>query len=101
MRHTFTTLRHAVEKLQEAEYLLAGVASENGLEFQFNLNAFVGASRSVTFVMQKSMARVPGFAEWYRARQDEMKLDPAMGFFLSSGTFLRKRDRSRTSVGQR
>src|SRR5688572_26098150 len=82
MVHTFTTLRHTVEKLQEAEYFLAGVASENSLEFQFNLNAFLSACRSVTFVMQKSMSRVPAFADWYRARQDEMRLDAAAGFFL-------------------
>jgi hypothetical protein len=66
----------------EAEYFLAGVASTNGLEFQFNLNAFLGACRSVTFVMQKSMSDVAGFASWYRTRQNEMKADAAMRFFL-------------------
>jgi hypothetical protein len=82
MTHTFTTLRHALEKLQEAEYFLAGVTSANGLEFQFNLNAFLSACRSVTFLMQKSMAHVPGFAAWYRGRQEQMKLDAAMSFFV-------------------
>jgi len=82
MVHTFTSLRHPLEKLREAEYFLAGVASTNNLEFQFNLNAFVSSCRSVTFIMQKSLSDVPGFAHWYRARQSEMKADPAMGFFL-------------------
>jgi hypothetical protein len=82
MAHKFTTLRHPLEKLLEAEYFLAGVASTNGLEFQFNLNAFLGACRSVTFVMQKSMSDVSGFAFWYRTRQNEMKADAAMRFFL-------------------
>ena len=82
MAHIFTSLRHPLEKLQEAEYFLAGVAASNGLEFQFNLNAFLGACRSTTFVIQKSMAQVPGFSSWYRARQDEMKADATMGFFL-------------------
>ncbi len=41
MAHRFTSLRHSLEKLQEAEYFLAGLVASNGLEFQFNLNAFL------------------------------------------------------------
>jgi hypothetical protein len=80
--HKFTSLRHSLEKLQEAEYFLAGVAEHNGLEFQFHLNAFLGACRSTTFVLQKSMNSVPNFAHWYQEQQRNMKTDPAMGFFL-------------------
>lgn len=90
MAHTFTTLRHTVEKLQEAEYFLGGVASTDGLEFQFNLNAFLSASRSVTLLMQKSMSRVPGFAAWYQSQQDGMKRDTAMGFFVELRNFSQK-----------
>ena len=82
MTYRFTSLRHSVEKLLEAEYFLAGVAFAEGLEFQFNLNAFLAACRSVSFVLQKSMSGVPGFDDWYAARRAEMKSDEAMGFFL-------------------
>jgi hypothetical protein len=82
MAYAFTSIRHASEKLQEAEYFLGRIASAAGLEFQFNLNAFLSACRSVTFVLQKSMAAVPGFASWYDEQRREMKGDAAMGFFL-------------------
>ena len=62
MSYTFTTLRHPVEKLLEAEHFPARLIHSNGLEFQFELNAFLSASRSVTFVLQKAVADVPGFA---------------------------------------
>ncbi len=82
MAHRFTSLRHSLEKLQEAEYFLAGLVASNGLEFQFNLNAFLSACRSTTFTLQKSLSGVDGFAAWYQARQTEMRADPALGFFL-------------------
>jgi hypothetical protein len=80
--HTFTTLRHPVEKLLEAEHFLARMVESDGLEFQFELNAFLSASRSVTFVLQKALVDVPGFAAWYEEQQARMKADAAMRFFL-------------------
>jgi hypothetical protein len=59
MSHQFTSLRHSLEKLQEAEHFLARMAISQGIEFQFELNAFLSAARSVTFVTQKSLAHVP------------------------------------------
>lgn len=82
MAHTFTTLRHPVEKLLEAEHFLARLVVANGLHFQFELNALLSASRSVTFVLQRAMAHVPGFAEWYEEKQARMSDDPAMRFFV-------------------
>lgn len=82
MTHKFTSLRHPLEKLLEAEYFLAAVTTCNGLEFQFNLNAFLSACRSTTFTLQKSMAGVAGFTRWYESQQAIMRADPAMGFFL-------------------
>jgi hypothetical protein len=80
--HTFTSLRHPLEKLQEAEHFLARLIESHGLEFQFELNAFLSACRSSTFVMQKALAHVPAFDSWYRLRRDEMKADAAMRFFI-------------------
>ena len=82
MPHTFTTIRHSVEKLLEAEHFLARMLESNGLEFQFELNAFLSASRSITFVLQKSLANVPEFIAWYERQQARMKADAAMRFFL-------------------
>lgn len=82
MTHVFTTLRHPVEKLLEAEHFLARMIVSDGLEFQFELNAFLSASRSVTFVLQKVLSDVPGFADWYQPQQARMKADATMRFFL-------------------
>lgn len=82
MPHTFTTLRHPVEKLLEAERFLALLSRSSGLVFQFELNAFLSASRSVTLVLQKAMSGVSGFANWYEQQQASMKADGAMRFFI-------------------
>ncbi|TPK78213.1 hypothetical protein [Mesorhizobium sp. B2-4-17] len=67
-----------MERLQEAEYFLVRLPMTVGLEFQANLNAFLSASRSVTFLLQSSLARVPGFDDWYGLRRQEMSADPLM-----------------------
>ena len=88
MRHTlemayrFTSLQGTIEKLLEAEYFLGGLMTSCGPEFGYNLNAFLSACRSSTFVMQKSLSHVTGFSAWYDDRRRLMKADPAMGFFL-------------------
>jgi len=82
MRHPFTSLQATIEKLLEAEYFLAGMTRTHGAELGYNLNAFLAACRSVTFVMQKSLSKVAGFDAWYDGWRQRMKADPAMGFFL-------------------
>lgn len=82
MTQTFTSLRHPVEKLLEAEYFFKRSLDLNGLEFQFVLNAFLSASRSVTFVLQKAMSEVSGFSAWYGHQQSQMKADASMRFFV-------------------
>jgi hypothetical protein len=82
MGHSFTSLQGSIEKLLEAEYFLAGVATGREPAFRYNLNAFFSACRSVTFVLQKSMSGVRGFRGWYDTSRKQMKADPAMGFFL-------------------
>ncbi|WP_158515903.1 hypothetical protein [Pararhodobacter sp. CCB-MM2] len=82
MPHIFTSLRHATEKLLEAEYFLCRSMEADGIYFQYELNAFLSASRNVTFIMQSSMSRVAGFGDWYAEKQAIMRNDPAMRFFL-------------------
>ncbi|MBJ2332956.1 hypothetical protein [Dickeya solani] len=66
----------------EAEYFFKRSINLDGLEFQFVLNAFLSASRSVTFVLQKAMSGVDGFSTWYGLQQSEMKSDLSMHFFV-------------------
>lgn len=82
MSHVFTSLRHATEKLLEAEYFLGRCMEVSGPYFQYELNAFLSASRNVTFVMQSSMSKVRGFSDWYAEKQAEMRADAAMRFFI-------------------
>lgn len=82
MAYRFTSLQGTIEKLLEAEYFLGGLTTSCGSEFGYNLNAFLSACRSTTFVMQKSLSHVTGFGAWYDDRRRLMRADPAMGFFL-------------------
>lgn len=82
MAHVFTSLRHPVEKLLEAEHFLGRLTLSNGLEFQFELNAFLSASRSVSLVLQKAMSSVAAFPAWYAQQQASLRADAAARFFL-------------------
>lgn len=90
MPHLFTSLRHSVEKLLEAEHFLGRLLTSEGLTFQFELNAFLSASRGVTLILQKTMSTVPGFASWYDRQRAKMKADASMAFFVSLRNFSQK-----------
>ncbi len=98
MPHTFTTLRHPAEKLFEAEHFLARMICSHGLKFQFELNAFLSASRSVTFLLQKSMSEVPGFSAWYGDKQALMRLRAVL-VFLDEPVFESKLDVAGAEAG--
>lgn len=84
------------ERLFEAHYFIDQMESAGmGLEVGYNLNAFLSASRAVTFLLQKEMSRVSGFAEWWADRQREMRADPAMRFFVELRNFSQKAGRVR------
>ncbi|WLA73825.1 hypothetical protein [Bradyrhizobium diazoefficiens] len=82
MAYQFTSLRYALERLLEAEHFVTRLVLAQHLEFKFELNAFLSAARSMTWVMQKAMARTQGFQEWYQEQQSRMAKDDAMRFFL-------------------
>jgi hypothetical protein len=70
------------ERLLEAEYFLRRLARRRDLEtFKYELNAFLAASRSVTFLVQKELSQVPGFREWWRRQQELFARDEAAAFF--------------------
>jgi len=68
------------EKLFEAKYFLdCMIESQDKRDvFKYNLSAFLAAFRSVTMIMQNEFGKVPGFVDWYRVQQDEMKADDKM-----------------------
>ena len=55
-------------KLQETHFFFLGTKEllrAQSRNFEFYLNAFVNAARSVTFVMQKEFGKQEGFDEWW------------------------------------
>lgn len=70
------------ERLLEARYFARQLRRAGTINIHYNLNAFLSAARSVTFLLQKEMHDVPGWMTWWADRQREMAADPAMRFFL-------------------
>ncbi|BFI95687.1 MAG: hypothetical protein RSP_11970 [Rhodanobacter sp.] len=92
-RRPLTSLLLVEERLLEAEYFTGLMRRRGGAEFGYCLNAFVSASRSVTFLIQKEMARVSGFDAWWSGQQKAMSRDPAMRFFLELRNYSQKEGR--------
>lgn len=81
------------ERLLEAEYFARRLRRLWGAPFGYELNAFLSAARSVTFLMQKEMAHVPGFPDWWAEKQRELKADSVARFFLELRNFSQKEGR--------
>lgn len=81
------------EKLLEGEYFVRRLSRCRGDALGFELNAFLSAARSVTFLIQKEMLKVPGFTNWWDARRKEMRDDEAMKFFLDLRNYSQKEGR--------
>lgn len=99
-----TSLLLVEERLLEAEYFLKRMAGERGEAFGYNLNAFLSAARSVTFLLQKEYSKVDCFAEWWALEQATLADDPAARFFLELRNYSQKEGRISlvgTSPGQR
>jgi hypothetical protein len=64
-------------KAKEAEFHLRKAKEHYRCDdtFAFYLSAFLSASRSVTFYMQKQYGKLEGFPEWYCAEQTRMRAD--------------------------
>jgi hypothetical protein len=71
------------DKLGEAKYFLACMEKTNRDKnaFRYNLSAFLSASRSVTFFMQKEFKKMSGFESWYLSKQSQMAGDKIFRFF--------------------
>ncbi len=90
-RPILTSLLLVEERLLEAEYFARLMCKQGpGGEFGYCLNAFVSAARSVSFLVQKEMARVPGFDVWWEEQREILGADPAARFFLKMRNFSQK-----------
>lgn len=93
-RRMLTSLLLVEERLLEADYFVRLMRRQGpGNQFGYCLNAFVSAARSVSFLMQKEMARVPGFDVWWSEQQQVLGSDPAARFFLKMRNFSQKEGR--------
>ena len=86
----FYSLLWVEEKILEADYFARRLRSLHSEEFRYELSAFLSAARSITFWLQREMKSVPGFKNWWANRQQEMKADAAMTFFLELRNFSQK-----------
>src|SRR5271157_5071568 len=72
------------DKLDESRFFLSKMISsgDNVIEFRYYFSAYVSACRSVTFVLQAVMKGVPGFAEWYSEKQNQLNQNLLARFFV-------------------
>jgi hypothetical protein len=71
-------------KLREAAFFLDQLRDSSRLSFEADcyFSAFVSACRSVTFAMQACMEGVPGFEDWYKSAQKQLKIDRPAPLFV-------------------
>lgn len=81
------------EKILEADYFACRMSSLCFDEFRYEFNAYLSAARSITFLLKKEMHEVAGFNEWWAKRQEEMRSDASMKFFLELRNFSQKEGR--------
>jgi len=78
-------------KVGEADYFLRGLEAETDpLVAEYLFSAFASAARSVTWVLQKCMAGVQGFDEWYTPRQEALRADPLARFMKEQRNSVQK-----------
>lgn len=89
-----TNLLLVEEKLLEAEYFSRRLYSQGDVQkAHYELNAFLSAARSVTFLIQKELAHVSEFKEWWTEQRAILARDEAARFFLELRNFSQKEGR--------
>jgi hypothetical protein len=88
-----TSLLRVEERLLEADYFACRLARLCGENFGYELNAFLSAARSVTFLIQKELSKVPGFVAWWGTQRRLLGDDAAASFFLELRNFSQKQGR--------
>ena len=79
-------LSAAEKKLREAHHHwhACGNNYHNPESFGYSLNATIQTLRNVTFALQSSKSKIPGFDEWYPLEQKSMKTDPLLKWVVDS-----------------
>jgi len=88
-----TSLLRVEERLLETDYFARRLARLRGESFGYELNAFLSAARSVTFLIQKELSKVPGFMTWWDTQRRVLGDDAAASFFLELRNFSQKQGR--------
>jgi hypothetical protein len=89
-----TSLLRVEERLMEAEYFGRRMFDlPDSTVLGYELNAFLSAARSVTFLLQKEFAAVDGFEAWWIADRAKLGADAAARFFLELRNFSQKQGR--------
>lgn len=89
-----TSLLRVEERLTEAEYFgrrLFDLPDATSLGYE--LNAFLSAARSVTFLLQKEFSAVESFEGWWLADRAKLGNDEAARFFLELRNYSQKQGR--------
>ena len=93
-RYRFTSLLLVEERLLEADHFARRLCRQpDSARFGYELNAFLSAARSVTFLLQKEMAKVPGFSSWWEEQQSQLRNDRSARFFVELRNFSQKAGR--------
>lgn len=92
--YKLNSLLRVEERLLEADYFVRLMRRQARSEqFGYCLNAFLSSARSVTFLLQKEMSRVPEFDTWWGEQQQLLGQDQAARFFLKLRNFSQKEGR--------
>ncbi len=89
-----TSLLLVEERLTEAEYFARRMFSRlPPMAIGYELNAFLSAARSVTFLFQKEFSACEACIEWWKLNRSNLGDDPAARFFLELRNYSQKEGR--------
>jgi hypothetical protein len=89
-----TSLLGVEERLTEAEYFARRLFDlPDTTAVGYELNAFVSAARSVTFLLQKEFKRVEGFDALWTDERGKLRIDEAARFFVDLRNYSQKEGR--------
>lgn len=88
-----TSLLLVEERLMETDFFVRQLMRARPDTVGYFLNAFLSAARSVTFLLQKELAHVSGFRQWWEAQRLVLSADTTARFFLELRNFSQKEGR--------
>ena len=82
MQHLRVTA--ASDRVNEAKHFLSEMArhADNWDLFRYNFNAFLQSARSATWILKKTYAHFDGFKDWYGPKENEMRENGLMAYFV-------------------